>query len=237
MRRSAYLINTSRGPVVDEEALAWALRERLIAGAALDVYEKEPDRAPRSARARERAAHPAPGERTTETRTAMADLAVVERAGGARGAAAGDAGAMSRRDRRRRARPRLAARAPPAAAIPTRRWSSACCGRWPGAIDGHGAAGDREDLGVAAGRSVPDPHRARCSRRAPRTRRRWPPRRGSSRAPARRARVAALPLREIERLIYPVSFYRNKARHVKARLPAPGDAPSAAACRRRSTSS
>ena len=38
----AYLVNTSRGPVIDEEALAWALQERLLAGAALDVYEREP---------------------------------------------------------------------------------------------------------------------------------------------------------------------------------------------------
>jgi glyoxylate reductase len=42
MRSTAYLINTSRGPVVDENALARALRENWIAGAALDVYEKEP---------------------------------------------------------------------------------------------------------------------------------------------------------------------------------------------------
>ena len=42
MKPSAYLINTSRGAVVDEAALAQALREKWIAGAALDVYEKEP---------------------------------------------------------------------------------------------------------------------------------------------------------------------------------------------------
>ena len=43
MKRSAYLISAARGPVVDEAALVWALENRLIAGAALDVYEKEPE--------------------------------------------------------------------------------------------------------------------------------------------------------------------------------------------------
>lgn len=42
MKASAFLVNTSRGPVVEEVALARALRERWIAGAALDVFEKEP---------------------------------------------------------------------------------------------------------------------------------------------------------------------------------------------------
>ena len=42
MKPTAYLVNSSRGPVVDEKALAKALREKVIAGAALDVFEKEP---------------------------------------------------------------------------------------------------------------------------------------------------------------------------------------------------
>jgi len=42
MKPTAFLVNTSRGPVVDEAALAKALKENWIAGAALDVYEKEP---------------------------------------------------------------------------------------------------------------------------------------------------------------------------------------------------
>jgi glyoxylate reductase len=42
MKATAYLVNTSRGPVIDESALAKALGENWIAGAALDVYEKEP---------------------------------------------------------------------------------------------------------------------------------------------------------------------------------------------------
>src|SRR5689334_2623011 len=42
MKTTAFLVNTSRGPVVDEAALAKALKQNWIAGAALDVYEKEP---------------------------------------------------------------------------------------------------------------------------------------------------------------------------------------------------
>ena len=76
MKRSAYLINTSRGPVVDEEALAWALREHLLAGAALDVYEHEPAIHPDLLALENVLLVPHLGSATTETRTAMADLAV-----------------------------------------------------------------------------------------------------------------------------------------------------------------
>lgn len=75
MKRNAYLINTSRGPVVDEGALAWALRERLIAGAALDVYEREPIVHPDLLGLENVMLIPHLASATTETRTAMADLA------------------------------------------------------------------------------------------------------------------------------------------------------------------
>jgi len=76
MKRSAYLINTSRGPVVDEAALAWALQQRLIAGAALDVYEHEPAVHPDLLSLENVLLVPHLASGTTETRTAMADLAV-----------------------------------------------------------------------------------------------------------------------------------------------------------------
>jgi len=76
MKRSAYLINTARGPIVDEAALAWALREHLLAGAALDVYENEPAVHPDLLALENVLLVPHLGSATTETRTAMADLAV-----------------------------------------------------------------------------------------------------------------------------------------------------------------
>jgi glyoxylate reductase len=76
MKRSAILVNTSRGSVVDEEALAWALQERLIAAAALDVYEQEPAVHPPLLDLDNVILAPHLGSATRETRTAMAALAV-----------------------------------------------------------------------------------------------------------------------------------------------------------------
>ena len=75
MKRSAYLVNTARGPVIDEEALAWALAEGLIAGAALDVYEREPDVHPDLLTRSNVVLAAHLGSATRETRTAMAELA------------------------------------------------------------------------------------------------------------------------------------------------------------------
>ena len=76
MKRSALLINTARGAAVDEEALAWALDERLIAGAALDVYEREPIVHAALLKHEHVLLAPHVGSATRETRTAMAELAV-----------------------------------------------------------------------------------------------------------------------------------------------------------------
>jgi len=75
MKRSAYLVNTSRGPVVDEKALAWALRMHLIAGAGLDVFEEEPKVESELLTLENVMLVPHLGSGTVETRTAMADLA------------------------------------------------------------------------------------------------------------------------------------------------------------------
>lgn len=76
MKRSSLLVNTARGSIVDEDALVWALNERLIAGAALDVFEKEPSVHPGLLSLENVVLSPHLGSATRETRTAMADLAV-----------------------------------------------------------------------------------------------------------------------------------------------------------------
>jgi glyoxylate reductase len=76
MRPTAVLVNTSRGPVVDEEALADALVAGRLAGAALDVYEREPDVEPRLRRLPNVVLTPHIASATAEAREAMGMLCV-----------------------------------------------------------------------------------------------------------------------------------------------------------------
>jgi glyoxylate reductase len=75
MKPTAFLINTSRGPVVDEAALVAALESKKIAGAALDVYEREPQISDRLRRPNV-VLTPHMGSASVETRTKMAMMAV-----------------------------------------------------------------------------------------------------------------------------------------------------------------
>ena len=76
MKRTAYLVNTSRGPVVDEAALAAALEKKQIAGAALDVYENEPKVNPALLPRKDVILAPHIASASVETRTKMAVMAV-----------------------------------------------------------------------------------------------------------------------------------------------------------------
>lgn len=75
MKSTAFLVNTTRGPVVDEAALVEALRERVLAGAGLDVFEREPEAHPGLLELENAVLLPHLGSATVETRTAMAELA------------------------------------------------------------------------------------------------------------------------------------------------------------------
>jgi glyoxylate reductase len=75
MKRTAFLINTTRGPVVQEAALVEALERGLIAGAALDVFEREP-LIPDGLRRDNVVLAPHLGSASVETRTRMALIAV-----------------------------------------------------------------------------------------------------------------------------------------------------------------
>ena len=75
MKSTAYLINTSRGPVIDEAALVEALKTGHIKGAALDVYEEEPLMAPGLAELTNVVLVPHIGSATEEARSAMSELA------------------------------------------------------------------------------------------------------------------------------------------------------------------
>ncbi|WP_199254559.1 2-hydroxyacid dehydrogenase [Mycolicibacterium mengxianglii] len=76
MKAGSYLVNTARGPIVDENALVEALAGGVIAGAALDVYEYEPDVHPGLRTLPNAVLAPHLGSATVETRTRMAELAV-----------------------------------------------------------------------------------------------------------------------------------------------------------------
>lgn len=76
MKETAYLINTTRGPVVDETALVHALETATIAGAGLDVYEGEPKVHPGLLSRKDVVLAPHIGSATVETRTKMAQVAV-----------------------------------------------------------------------------------------------------------------------------------------------------------------
>ena len=85
MKSDAYLINTSRGQVVDEKALVEAIQRKKIAGAGLDVYENEPKLAPGLVDLDNVVLLPHVGSATLETRTAMARLAAENLLAGLRG--------------------------------------------------------------------------------------------------------------------------------------------------------
>ena len=75
MKNTAYIINTARGPVIDEAALVAALKKGEIAGAGLDVYENEPAMAPGLAELDNAILLPHIGSATKSARTGMATLA------------------------------------------------------------------------------------------------------------------------------------------------------------------
>jgi glyoxylate reductase len=75
MRPTAFVVNTARGPVIDEEALVRALRSGTIRGAALDVFEREPEVHPELIGMTNVVLAPHIGSATVETRTKMAMMA------------------------------------------------------------------------------------------------------------------------------------------------------------------
>jgi len=75
MKKTAYLINTSRGPVIDEKALVIALQKKQIAGAGLDVFEFEPELVPGLDKLDNVVITPHTASATIEARSAMAEMA------------------------------------------------------------------------------------------------------------------------------------------------------------------
>ena len=85
MKKNAILINTSRGPVVDEQALAKALKEKWIFGVGLDVYEHEPKISEELRKLDNVTLQPHSASATLETRTKMALIAAENMIAGLKG--------------------------------------------------------------------------------------------------------------------------------------------------------
>jgi len=85
MKRNAVLINTSRGPVVDEQALIFALKEKQIFGAGLDVYEHEPEITGELKKLDNAVLQPHSASATIESRTKMAIMAAENMVAGLKG--------------------------------------------------------------------------------------------------------------------------------------------------------
>jgi glyoxylate reductase len=85
MKSTAVLVNTARGPIVDEQALVTALRDAQIAAAGLDVYEREPELAPGLRDCRNAVLAPHLGSATFRTRSAMARICATNALAAVRG--------------------------------------------------------------------------------------------------------------------------------------------------------
>ena len=77
MKRGAYLLNTSRGPLVDQHALAEALNQGRLAGAGLDVYEHEPAINPKLLKLPNVVLLPHMGSATVEGRIDMGEKVII----------------------------------------------------------------------------------------------------------------------------------------------------------------
>jgi glyoxylate reductase len=76
MKKTAFVINTARGPIVDEEALVRALKAKRIAGAGLDVFEREPKAHAKLKTMKNVVLNPHLGSATVEVREEMANIVV-----------------------------------------------------------------------------------------------------------------------------------------------------------------